>query len=65
MCFVGLWMGLRQVMDESFQDMNQRRGSPGCCQVVISWENIKKKVNERRVDAGICRCPHEKWFGDF
>ena len=33
-------------MDGSFQDLNRKRGSPGCCQVV----NIKNKVNEYRVD---------------
>lgn len=37
---------LCRVMDGSFQDLNRKRGSPGCCQVV----NIKNKVREYRVD---------------
>ena len=33
-------------MDGSFHDLNRKRGSPECCQVV----NIKNKVSGYRVD---------------
>ena len=36
---------LCRVMDGSFQDLNWKKGSPGCCQVV----NIKNKVSKYRV----------------
>ena len=37
---------LCRVMDGSFHDLNWKRGSPECCQVV----NIKNKVSGYRVD---------------